>query len=190
MRWPSFGYEGPGRDVEAMRGRVAALLCEAAAQQALAAGAAWVRERYQPPYLRDAPRDAGAPVETLETATFWSNVGALCQAVAEALRTELTRQRTSRVVLCPMSHVYPAGASRHFPVGCAQLDDPVAKWREAKRVASDAIMGARGTVTHHHGVGKPWLMEKIGELGLRVLRAVKAKLDPTGHPQSRRPLAT
>jgi alkyldihydroxyacetonephosphate synthase len=87
------------------------------------------------------------------------------------------------VVLCHISHVYPSGASLYFTVGCAQLDDPVAQWREAKRAASDAIMAAGGTLTHHHGVGTdhlPWLEEEIGQLGIRVLRAVKAELDPAG----------
>jgi alkyldihydroxyacetonephosphate synthase len=177
------GYEGSSGDVEATRGRIAALLRDAGAQQDLAAGESWARDRYQGPYLRDALLDAGALVETLETATFWSGLSTLHEAVAEALRSELTRQGTPPVVLCHISHVYPSGASLYFTVGCAQLDDPVAQWREAKRAASDAIMAAGGTLTHHHGVGTdhlPWLEEEIGQLGIRVLRAVKAELDPAG----------
>ncbi|MCW3000107.1 MAG: FAD-binding oxidoreductase, partial [Solirubrobacterales bacterium] len=37
--------------------------------------------------------------------------------------------------------------------------------------------------THHHAVGRdhaPWLAAEIGDLGLEVLRAAKARLDPTG----------
>ena len=44
-------------------------------------------------------------------------------------------------------------------------------------------MAAGATITHHHAVGtdhKPWLVHEIGELGVSVLRAVKADLDPTG----------
>jgi alkyldihydroxyacetonephosphate synthase len=177
------GYEGSSGEVEATRARIAALLRDAGAQHDLAAGESWARDRYQGPYLRDALLDAGALVETLETATFWSGLSTLHEAVAEALRSELTRQGTPPVVLCHISHVYPSGASLYFTVGCAQLDDPVAQWREAKRAASDAIMAAGGTLTHHHGVGTdhlPWLEEEIGQLGIRVLRAVKAELDPAG----------
>jgi alkyldihydroxyacetonephosphate synthase len=177
------GYEGAGEYVEATRARVAGVLGDAGGQQDLAAGEAWARDRYRGPYLRDALLDAGALVETLETAAFWSGVDALYRAVGEALRTELTGQGTPPVVLCHISHVYPSGASLYFTVGCAQLDDSVAQWTEAKRAATDAIMATGGTVTHHHGVGsdhQPWLAEEIGPLGIRVLRAVKAELDPAG----------
>ncbi|MCB0895230.1 MAG: FAD-binding oxidoreductase, partial [Nocardioidaceae bacterium] len=39
------------------------------------------------------------------------------------------------------------------------------------------------TITHHHAVGwdhKPWFAEEIGPVGVSVLRAVKADLDPAG----------
>ena len=57
------------------------------------------------------------------------------------------------------------------------------QWLAAKAAASDAIVAAGATITHHHAVGtdhKPWLVHEIGELGVSVLRAVKADLDPTG----------
>jgi alkyldihydroxyacetonephosphate synthase len=59
----------------------------------------------------------------------------------------------------------------------------VAQWDSAKRAASQAIMTAGGTITHHHGVGlehRDYLTEELGELGVAVLRAVKAALDPAG----------
>ena len=79
--------------------------------------------------------------------------------------------------------MYPAGASLYFTVGCAQLDDPVAQWRAAKAAASDAILAAGGSITHHHGVGtdhRPWYEGEVGELAVDVLRAIKAQLDPAG----------
>ena len=42
---------------------------------------------------------------------------------------------------------------------------------------------AGGTITHHHAVGadhRPWMRDEIGDLGVEVLRAVKAVLDPAG----------
>ena len=45
------------------------------------------------------------------------------------------------------------------------------------------MIAAGATITHHHAVGtdhKPWLAQEIGPLGVSVLRAVKADLDPTG----------
>jgi alkyldihydroxyacetonephosphate synthase len=79
--------------------------------------------------------------------------------------------------------VYPSGASLYFTVGCAALDDPVAQWQKAKVAASEAIVAAGGSITHHHGVGRDhldWYVVEVGELGTGVLRAVKAQLDPAG----------
>ena len=62
-------------------------------------------------------------------------------------------------------------------------DDPVVQWAAAKTAATEAIVAGGGTITHHHGVGaehRPWLEREIGPLGVEVLRAVKARLDPSG----------
>ena len=87
------------------------------------------------------------------------------------------------IVLCHISHVYETGCSLYFTVAAAQADEPLAQWHHAKVTASDAITAAGATITHHHAVGtdhKPWLAQEIGPLGVSVLRAVKADLDPTG----------
>jgi alkyldihydroxyacetonephosphate synthase len=86
-------------------------------------------------------------------------------------------------VLCHISHVYPTGASLYFTVLGAQQGDPIAQWDAAKRAVSDAIVGNGGTITHHHAVGtdhRPWMDAEIGDLGVRILRAVKETLDPAG----------
>ncbi|MGA9857740.1 MAG: FAD-linked oxidase C-terminal domain-containing protein, partial [Solirubrobacteraceae bacterium] len=135
------------------------------------------------PYMRDALLDAGALVETLETATFWSALPGLYAAVSEALRDTLTGQGSPPVILCHISHVYPAGASLYFTVACAQLSDPVAQWHAAKEAAGDAILRAGGSITHHHGVGRDHrehYAQEIGGLGIDLLRAVKRTLDPAG----------
>ncbi len=177
------GYEGSAAAVDACRERATRVLRDAGAERDAEAGPSWERDRFRGPYLRDALLDAGALVETLETATFWSGLDRLYAAVAAALRESLSAQGTPPVVLCHISHVYPAGASLYFTVACAQLADPVAQWRAAKAAAGDAILAAAGTITHHHGVGidhRPWYQREIGPLGVEVLRAVKATLDPAG----------
>ncbi len=88
------------------------------------AGEGWARERYRGPYLRDALLDAGALVETLETVAFWRAVPDLYAAVIVALRETLTAAGTPPIILCHVSHVYPAGASLYFTVACAQAEDP------------------------------------------------------------------
>jgi len=159
------------------------VLTAAGASPVPGAGEGWARDRYRGPYLRDSLLDAGALVETLETVTFWSSLGELNAAVGTALRESLTAQGTPPVILCHVSHVYPAGASLYFTIACAQLPDPIKQWRQAKRAASDAILAAGGSITHHHGVGldhREWLRRELGELGIAVLVAVKQTLDPAG----------
>jgi alkyldihydroxyacetonephosphate synthase len=177
------GYEGSAQDVAARRAGAAGVLEECGGVPEPDAGAAWARDRYRGPYLRDALLDAGALVETLETVTFWSRLNGLYDAVSSALRETLVSLGTPPVILCHISHVYRSGASLYFTVGCAQLDDPVAQWRAAKAAASDAILAAGGSITHHHGVGvdhREWYEREVGELAVRMLRAVKAELDPAG----------
>jgi alkyldihydroxyacetonephosphate synthase len=59
----------------------------------------------------------------------------------------------------------------------------VAQWRSAKAAASEAILAAGGTITHHHGVGRDHrdsYQREIGEISMRALRAAKEQLDPAG----------
>ncbi len=144
---------------------------------------AWEHGRFGAPYLRDALLSAGALCETLETATNWSNVAALKAAVTDALTGSLAQSGTPALVLCHISHVYPTGASLYFTVVAGQRGNPIEQWRKAKTAASDAMMRTGGTITHHHAVGadhRPWMRDEVGELGVAVLRAVKATLDPAG----------
>jgi alkyldihydroxyacetonephosphate synthase len=177
------GYEGSEEFVAHVADSAHPVLGDAGGEPDPASGEHWERERFRGPYLRDALLDAGALVETLETATFWSNVMELYKAVGTALRESLAAQGTPPVVLCHISHVYPTGASLYFTVGCAQLADPVRQWQLAKAAATEAILSAGGSITHHHGVGRDHLdgyYREIGPLALEALRAVKRTLDPAG----------
>ena len=177
------GYEGTASDVAARRDGAAAVLRECGGEFEAAAGESWRRGRYRAPYLRDALLDAGALVETLETATFWSRLGALYAGVGDALRDALSGGGTPPVVLCHVSHVYPSGASLYFTVGAAGGDEPLAQWRRAKAAASDAILAAGGSITHHHGVGadhREWHGREVGPLAVQALAAVKDVFDRDG----------
>ena len=143
-------------------------------------GESWRTGRFRAPYLRDAMLDVGVLVETLETATSWSRVEEVYAAVRSALTTALGEPT---IVLCHVSHVYETGCSLYFTVATRVGETPLETWREAKAATMDVIVAHGATITHHHAVGtdhRPWLAEEIGETGLRVLRAVKAELDPDG----------
>ncbi|WSK08771.1 FAD-binding oxidoreductase [Kitasatospora sp. NBC_01300] len=173
-------FEGTAEQV-ATRHRLTrdTLLAAGATSLGEAPARAWEHGRFNAPYLRDSLLGAGALCETLETAASWSRLPQLRTAVTEALTTALP----GALVLCHVSHVYPTGASLYFTVVAALGEDPLARWAAAKRAAGDAIVTAGGTITHHHAVGadhRPWMSDEIGELGVRILRAVKAELDPAG----------
>ncbi len=141
----------------------------------------WERGRFSSPALRDTLLGIGVLAETLETATTWANLPTLKAVVTTALIDALAAVGTKPVVMCHISHVYPAGASLYFTVVAALSTDPIAQWTGAKQAASLAIVAAGGTITHHHAVGRDHrahLRAEIGEAGVRVLRAVKDAVDP------------
>ena len=122
-------------------------------------------------------------VETLETATSWSNLEALYEAVGGALRTALEGRGTPPLVMCHVSHLYRSGASLYFTFLARQEDDALGQWEAAKSAAGEAIVGAGATITHHHAIGRDharWMQAEVGELGLDLIRAAKARLDPAG----------
>jgi alkyldihydroxyacetonephosphate synthase len=174
------GYEGTAERVAATHDAVTAVLTSLGGTDlGEEPGRAWVAGRFHAPYLRDSMLDAGVLVETLETATFWSNLDRVYAEVRAALEGALD----GAMVLCHVSHVYETGASLYFTVAAKAGPDPLARWQAAKAAASDAMVAAGATITHHHAVGtdhRPWLAGEIGPVGVRVLRAVKAELDPTG----------
>jgi alkyldihydroxyacetonephosphate synthase len=177
------GYEGAAEEVAARRDAATRTIESAGGSPERGAGEAWERDRYRGPYLRDALLGAGVLVETLETVSFWSSLEGVYEAVRAALRHSLTAQGTPPVILCHVSHVYSSGASLYVTVACAQVEDPVAQWRTAKRAASDAILDAGASISHHHGVGidhRAWFEREVGELAVEVLRSAKAVLDPAG----------
>jgi alkyldihydroxyacetonephosphate synthase len=177
------GWEGLPEAVRESAHVTRRLLRSAGGEPVDGAGPEWAAGRFAAPYLRDALLDAGALVETLETACFWSAVPDLYEGVRQALVQALGDAGTPPVVLCHISHVYRSGASLYFTVACAQAEDPLAQWRQAKAAASDAILAAGGSITHHHGIGtehRPWYHRQLGELPLAALRAVKHELDPAG----------
>ena len=76
------------------RGRAAGVLrAHGAVALGQKPGRSWLQGRFAAPYLRDELLDRGVMVETLETATTWSNLHRLYQAVGAALRRGAHRTR-------------------------------------------------------------------------------------------------
>lgn len=173
-----------GDEAAARRDRTAAILAAAGGRSAGTGDAEeWAAGRFDGPYLRDALLDAGVFCETLETATTWSNLRTLKEAVEAALRDGFDAVDARSYVMCHVSHVYPTGASLYFTVLAGLRREPLGAWAEVKGRVNDAILANGGTISHHHAVGRdhaPWLAQEIGETGVRILTAVKRELDPRG----------
>ncbi len=147
-------------------------------------GEAWEHGRFHGPYLRDELLTRRVLVDTLETAATWADLLATYRAVGGTLRSTLASRGTPALVGCHVSHLYPTGASLYFTFLARQEEGAeLEQWQATKRAAGDAIAAAGATITHHHAVGSdhaPWLPGEIGPLGVELLRAAKATLDPTG----------
>jgi alkyldihydroxyacetonephosphate synthase len=173
-----------GDDAAARRDRTAEILAAAGGRSAGTGDAEeWAAGRFDGPYLRDALLDAGVFCETLETATTWSNLRTLKEAVEGALRDGFDAADARSYVMCHVSHVYPTGASLYFTVLAGLRQDPLGAWTVVKGRVNDAILANGGTISHHHAVGRdhaPWLAQEIGDTGVRILTAVKRELDPRG----------
>lgn len=175
------GWEGSGSAVAARReASLAVLRAHGGLELGASVGRRWLEGRYDGPYLREDLLDAGYLVETLETSATWSRLDATHAAVRAALSTALPRS----IVMCHVSHLYAHGASLYFTVLAARSeDDPLGQWQRAKHAAGDALVAAGATITHHHAVGtdhRDRMTAEVGALGVEVLRAVKATLDPAG----------
>lgn len=179
------GWEGSG-DAVARRRSISQTIMRSNGLVPLGArpGRSWERGRYQGPYLRDELMERGYLVETLETAHTWSRLDELYRAVGGAIADALSGQGTPGIVMCHLSHAYRDGASLYFTfIARRRPGEEIEQWRSAKRAACEAIVGAGGTITHHHATGRdhaPYMEDEVGALGLEALRALKERLDPAG----------
>ncbi|HEY5287765.1 MAG TPA: FAD-binding oxidoreductase [Solirubrobacteraceae bacterium] len=179
------GFEGDPEEV-AVRRAAATRIVRAAGglRVGRSPGEAWLASRYSAPYLRDELLTRGVLVETLETATRWSNLEQLHRRVAGAIGATLGAKGTPALVMCHVSHLYETGASLYFTFIARQREgEEIEQWQAAKAAASAAIVDGGGTITHHHAVGRdhaPWMAREIGSAGVSALRALKSELDPAG----------
>jgi alkyldihydroxyacetonephosphate synthase len=143
------------------------------------------------PYLRDTFVSCGVLSETFETAITWERfedfhavvMAAVRERVAEVCGAAPDGEGGPRVS-CRFTHVYPDGPAPYFTVlAPAVRGGEVAQWDEIKAAASEALIDAGGTITHHHAVGRdhrPWYDRQRPARFAAALRAAKAELDPAG----------
>ena len=144
-------------------------------------GEAWRRGRFEAPYLRDLLLDHAIMVDTLETATTWSNYVKLYRSVRDAMQAAMGERG---LVMAHLSHAYPHGASVYYTFLARQQEGrELEQWQEVKDAASRAIIEGGGALSHHHGIGyehRRWLPDYLGDGGMKTLRALKQAFDPGG----------
>jgi alkyldihydroxyacetonephosphate synthase len=177
------GFESTDHDVEHELAR-ALELCRvhggAPDEPSAGSGAgAWREAFLRMPYLRDMLVRLGVLSDTFETAITWERLPAFHEAVVGATRAALGERAR---VTCRLTHVYPDGPAPYFTVlAPARRGDELEQWLEMKSAASAAILGAGGTITHHHAVGRDhrrWYDEQRPDPFAAALRAAKAAVDP------------
>ena len=148
------------------------------------AGEAWRSTFVRAPYVRESLVLLGVLVETFETAVTWDRLDALVADVRAATSDALRRVCGGGTVTCRLTHVYPDGAAPYFTVlAPARRGSEVAQWDDVKAAASDALLAAGGTITHHHAVGRdhaPWYDRQRPDPFALALAGAKRAVDPAG----------
>src|SRR5579885_487415 len=148
------------------------------------AAGAWRRAFLDAPYLRDALVGMGLVTETFETAVTWDRFPAFHAAVMTATTDAVHRVCGRGQVTVRFTHAYPDGPAPYYTVLAAgRPGSQLEQWAEIKAAASEAILAAGGTITHHHAVGRdhrPWYDRERPAPFAAALAAAKAALDPAG----------
>jgi alkyldihydroxyacetonephosphate synthase len=150
---------------------------------------AWRQAFLAAPYLRDNFVALGVLSDTFETAITWDRFSEFHArvmdtargAVAEASGVPASGDGAPRLS-CRFTHTYPDGPAPYYTVlAPARRRSEVEQWDEVKAAASEAILAAGGTITHHHAVGRDhrqWYDRQRPDQFAEALRAAKRAVDP------------
>jgi alkyldihydroxyacetonephosphate synthase len=183
------GFEAAERDVEPWMS--AALECcsdhggtwERRGSSGDAVGS-WREAFFRAPYLRDTFVAMGVLSETFETAITWERFEEFHRTVRESTGKAVQDVCGAGSVTCRFTHIYPDGPAPYYTIlAPARRREELEQWAEIKRAASDAVLAAGGTITHHHAIGRdhrPWYDRQRPEAFAQALRGAKAAVDPAG----------
>ncbi|MGI9437976.1 MAG: FAD-binding oxidoreductase [Geminicoccaceae bacterium] len=150
-----------------------------------AAAERWRTAFIRMPYNREIVTPQNIINDTFETAITWDGFPAFHDRVKSATEQAI-RDATGvdGLVTCRFTHVYPDGPAPYFTFHAKGREGVLLEqWRTIKSKASDALIEAGGTITHHHAVGRdhmPWYAKQRPSLFGEVLAAAKGVLDPAG----------
>jgi len=160
-------------------------IAEAADAHRSGAAELWRTAFIRMPYARE--RTVGRAIinDTFETAITWERFEGFHDKIKAAAEAAI-KQATGRAgqVTCRFTHVYPDGPAPYFTFhALGRHGALLEQWQAIKNAASDALIAAGGTITHHHAVGRqhrPWYDKQRPDLFAAALKAAKQALDPQG----------
>jgi len=158
-----------------------ALTAEDAQRQGAAGN--WRNKFLRGPYLREHAIARGVMRDTVESCITWERYMDFQDKVKQATLRAI-HEVTGRPGSCTVrfTHLYPDGPAPYFTWHA--LGDKaklVEQFWAIKAAASEAMIDAGGTITHHHALGRDhrtWYDRERPQLFADALRAVKQQLDP------------
>ncbi|MGO9974300.1 MAG: FAD-binding oxidoreductase [Solirubrobacteraceae bacterium] len=142
----------------------------------------WRHAFMRAPYLRDTLVAMRVLSETFESAITWERLDGFVDGVRSAVQAALREVCGAGTVTCRLTHAYPDGAAPYFTVlAPARRGAELEQWDAVKTAASDAVIAAGGTITHHHAVGRDhprWYDRQRPEPFAAALAGAKAAVDP------------
>jgi alkyldihydroxyacetonephosphate synthase len=149
------------------------------------AGLRWRTTFIRMPYARELTAPMGVINDTFETAITWDKFEAFHGAVRKATEEALVEATGhAGTVSTRFTHAYPDGPAVYYTFSVrGEPGRLIEQWRHIKTRASDALIAAGGTITHHHAVGRdhmPWYRAQRPALFGKAFEAAKSALDPAG----------
>jgi alkyldihydroxyacetonephosphate synthase len=148
------------------------------------AAGAWRNAFIAGGHRHDAFVRLGLIMETFETAITWDRFAEFHAEVTASTQAAIRRVSGRGMVSCRFAYLYPDGPAPYYTVlAQARPGAELEQWAEIKAAASDALIAAGGTITHHHAVGRyhrPWYDRERPSLFAEAYRAARRVLDPRG----------
>lgn len=143
----------------------------------------WRDKFLRGPYLREHAIARGVMRDTVESCIPWNRYMEFQARVKEATLKAI-REVTGRPGTCTVrfTHLYPDGPAPYFTWhALGDKSKLVEQFWAIKSAASQAMIDAGGTITHHHALGpdhRKWYDQERPPLFADALRVVKQRLDP------------
>jgi len=140
---------------------------------------------YSIAYIRDFLMNYYIIAESFETSVAWTDALRLCENVKRRLYAEYAQRGLpgKPFVTARITQVYRTGVAVYFYFGFYYkgVPNPQHVYLELENIARDEILNSRGSLSHHHGVGKlrrAFLPRIMSPATLEWKRELKKSLDP------------